>query len=131
MPPYLLSRSTALSGVTFSTTRNSAEVPGWSIARTWSWKAWSIPLFAILPMRAPRPAPTARPKTGRKNRRPKSRPQNMPHVAPAPTACWSVLTWIFPSVSRLIEAMASGWMISSFAICWASRSARAAVPSSG
>ena len=36
VPPYLLIASTALSGVTFSTMRNSAEVPGVSMPRTWS-----------------------------------------------------------------------------------------------
>ena len=34
VPPNLLIASTALSGVTFSTMRNSAEVPGFSMSRT-------------------------------------------------------------------------------------------------
>ena len=34
VPPYSLSASTALSGVTFSTTTNRADVPGWSMSRT-------------------------------------------------------------------------------------------------
>jgi hypothetical protein len=34
VPPNLLIASTALSGVTFSTIKNSADVPGWSIPRT-------------------------------------------------------------------------------------------------
>jgi hypothetical protein len=34
VPPYLLIASTALSGVTFSSMRNSAEVPGLSMPRT-------------------------------------------------------------------------------------------------
>ncbi len=34
VPPYLLIASTALSGVTFSSIRNSAEVPGLTMSRT-------------------------------------------------------------------------------------------------
>ena len=34
VPPNLLIASTALSGVTFSTIKNSADVPGWSMPRT-------------------------------------------------------------------------------------------------
>ena len=45
VPPYPCdSASTALSGVTFLTTMNSAEVPGWSISRTWSWNCLSTAL---------------------------------------------------------------------------------------
>src|SRR6266567_1023121 len=44
VPPYLAIASVALSGVTFSTIRNSAEVPGCSMPRTWSWNSRSIPV---------------------------------------------------------------------------------------
>ena len=59
VPPNLLIASTALSGVTFSTMRNSAEVPGCSMPRTWSWNCLSMPDLVIFPMSAPIPAPTA------------------------------------------------------------------------
>ena len=36
VPPYWLSASTTLSGVTLSTMRNSADVPGFSRSRAWS-----------------------------------------------------------------------------------------------
>src|SRR5215831_9149404 len=36
-PPYLLIAPTALSGVACPTLRHTAEVPGFSISRTWSW----------------------------------------------------------------------------------------------
>src|SRR6266567_4682791 len=85
VPPYLLIASMALSGVTFSTIRNRADVPGLSKSRTWSWKALSIPDLVTFPMSAPRPAPIARPKNGTKNSTPNSTPQNIPHVAPVPT----------------------------------------------
>src|SRR5262252_4089911 len=93
VPPYLLIASTALSGVTFSSTRNSAEVPGWTMSRTCSWNCLSMLVLASLPMRAPIPAPMAMPKTGMKNSGPNRNPQNMPQVAPAPTEWWLVVTW--------------------------------------
>src|SRR5215831_8655806 len=86
VPPYLLIASTALSGVTFSSIRNRAELPGWIMSRTWSWNWRSMLVLASLPMRAPIPAPMAMPKTGMKNSRPNRNPQNRPQVAPAPTA---------------------------------------------
>src|SRR5215467_12853726 len=131
VPPYLLIASMALSGVTFSTIRNSAEVPGCSMPRTWSWNSRSMPDLVTLPMRAPRPAPTAMPNTGMKNSRPNSMPQNMPQVAPAPTGWWLVCTWYLPSLSRTIEAIASGSMMRSRASLRASSAAASAVASSG
>src|SRR4051812_4549613 len=131
VPPYLAMASTALSGVTLSTTRKRAEVPGWSISRTWSWNCLSIAPLVILPMRAPRPAPTAMPRNGTKNSTPNSSPQNIPQVAPPPTALWLVVTWNLPSRSRMITATASGWMMRSFASWFASSDAAVAVVSSG
>ena len=84
MPPNLLIASTALSGITFSSIRNSAEVPGLTRSRTWSWKAMSTPVDELA-QRAPSPAPTATPESGMKNNSPHSSLQNVPHVAPAPT----------------------------------------------
>src|SRR5215510_4200709 len=131
VPPNLLIASMALSGVTFSTIKNSAEVPGCSMPRTWSWNSRSIPVLVILPMMAPRPAPTAMPNTGMKNSRPNSMPQNIPHVAPAPTGWWLVCTWYPPSWSRTIDAIASGSMMRSRASRRASSAAASAVASSG
>ena len=93
MPRYLLIASTALSGVTFSSIKNSAEVPGWSMSRTCSWNCLSMLVLASLPIRAPIPAPMAIPKTGMKNSRPNRNPQNMPLVASPPTVWWLVWTW--------------------------------------
>jgi hypothetical protein len=118
-----------LSGVTFSTTRKRAEVPGFSMSRTWFWNCLSIPDFSSFPKSAPKPAPTAIPSTGTKNRIPKSIPQNMPQVAPAPTMWWFVTTLYLPSLLQMIAAIASGWMISSSARCSASFIASMAVVS--
>src|SRR5215470_8951028 len=52
VPPYLDSASVALSVVICSTTMNSADVPGFSISRTWFSKASSTPALLTLP-RAP------------------------------------------------------------------------------
>ena len=93
MPPYLLSASVALSGVTFSSMRNSAEVPGCTKPRTWSWNSLSMPDLVILPISAPSPAPMTIPKTGMKNNSPNSRPQNIPQLAPRPTRWCCVWTW--------------------------------------
>jgi alpha-1,2-mannosyltransferase len=82
VPPYLLSASAALSGVTFSTIRNSAEVPGCTKPRTWSSNSRSMPVLRTWLMRTPSPAPTAMPSTGMKNRAPNSSPQNVPQNAP-------------------------------------------------
>src|SRR6516225_8825369 len=131
VPPYLLIASTALSGVTLSTMRKSAEVPGSSMPRTWSWNSLFTPDLVIFPISAPIPAPTAIPKTGMKNNRPNSRPQNMPQVAPPPTRWWLVCVWYLPSLSREITAIASGWMIRSWASRRASSAAACAVASSG
>ncbi len=131
MPPYLLIASTALSGVTFSTIKNSAEVPGCNMSRTWSWNCLSMPVLVTLPISAPIPAPMAIPKTGTKNSRPNSSPQNMPQVAPEPTRWWLVCTWYLPSLSRAITAIASGSMMRSRASRRASSAAASAVASSG
>jgi hypothetical protein len=64
---------------------NRAEVPGFSISRSRSWNALSIPVFSTFPISAPKPAPKAIPRNGTKNSSPKSSPQNIPYVAPAPT----------------------------------------------
>ena len=47
----------ALSGVTFSTTMNSADVPGWSMSRTWSWNCLSTALLVTLPHQRAHPRP--------------------------------------------------------------------------
>src|SRR5579885_88052 len=127
VPPNLLSAATALSGVTFSTTRNSAEVPGFSISRTCSWNSRSMPDFSSLPISAPNPAPSAIPKIGTKNSMPKRSPQKPPHVAPPATWWWLVMTLYLPCLSQTIAAIASGWMISSCARFSASDAAWIAV----
>ncbi len=58
-------------------------------------------------------------------------PQNMPQVAPPPTMWWLVCVWYLPSLSRTITAIASGWMIRSWASRRASSAAASAVVSSG
>jgi hypothetical protein len=131
VPPYFDSASTALSGVTFSTTMNSADVPGWSMSRTWSWNCLSTVFLVTLPISAPIPAPTAMPRKGTKNSMPNSIPQNMPQVAPAPTAWWLVTTRILPSLLRMIAATASAWMTSSCCRRSVSSIADSAVVSSG
>ena len=110
---------------------NSAEVPGWSMSRTWSWNCLSTALLVTFPISAPIPAPTAIPRNGTKNSMPNSIPQNIPQVAPAPTAWWLVTTRILPSLFRMIAATASAWMISSCCNCSASSIAASAVVSSG
>src|SRR5262249_31069262 len=57
VPPYLLMASTALSGVAFSSIKNSAEVPGWTMPRTWSWNCWSMLVLATFPITPPTPPP--------------------------------------------------------------------------
>src|SRR5215469_11578369 len=93
VPPYLLSASTALSGVAFSSIKNSAEVPGWTMPRTWSWNCWSMLVLVTFPISAPSPAPTAMPKTGMKNSKPNRNPQNRPQLAPLVIGWWLVVTW--------------------------------------
>ncbi len=66
-----------------------------------------------------------------KNSRPNSMPQNIPQVAPPPTRWWLVCVWYLPSLSRTITAIASGWMIRSWASRLASAAASSAVLSSG
>ena len=65
-----------------STTMNSSDMPGFSIPRTWFWKASSTPALLTLPRSAPMPAPMAMSKNGMKKRSPKRNPQNNPQVAP-------------------------------------------------
>src|SRR6516165_7436273 len=84
-----------------------------------------------LPMSAPSPAPTAIPRTGTKNSSPNRIPQNAPQAVPALTAWWLVWTWYLPSVSRMITAIASGWMMRSWARRRASSAAASAVVMSG
>ena len=55
----------------------------------------------------------------------------MPQVAPPPTMWWLVCVWYLPSLSRTITAIASGWMIRSWASRRASSAAASAVVSSG
>jgi hypothetical protein len=86
VPPYFDSASTALSGVTFSTTMNRADVPGLSISRTWPSNSLLTAFLVTFPISAPMPAPTAMPRKGTKNSMPNSIPQNIPYDAPAPTA---------------------------------------------
>ena len=92
--------STALSGVTLSTTRKSAEVPGCSMSRTRSSNSLLIPLLVIFPIRAPMPAPTAMPRTGTKKSIPNRKPQNIPQVVPLPTALMVRVTLYLPSLPR-------------------------------
>ena len=113
LPPNFDNASSALSAVTFSNTMNRADVPGFSMSRTWFWKPSSMPDFATLPMTAPMPAPTAMPRNGTKNHKPKSILQNMPETVPAPTVCWFVIVLSLPSGLRMIAAIASASMMRS------------------
>jgi hypothetical protein len=84
VPPNLLIASTALCGITFSSIRNSAEVPGLTRSCTWSWKAMSTPVLMSLPTGRPA-APTAIPETGMKNNSRHGSLHDVPQVAPVPT----------------------------------------------
>ena len=100
-PPYADIASTARSGVTFSTTMTSAEVPGWTMSRTRSRKLWSMPALSIPPKRAPIAPPSAIPMNGMNRIRPNRPPMIAPQSAPVPALGWfGVSTLVLPSAVR-------------------------------
>ena len=77
-PPYGFSASMTLSGVTFSMTMNSADVPGFSTRVTRSRNSLSQPALAIPPIIAPIAPPTIMPRNGHEEQHPEQQAPERP-----------------------------------------------------